>query len=219
MRVLLADDHVIVREGLKKLLDGEPDITVVGEAADGIEALEKAKALRPDIVLLDITMPRLSGLEAVPLIKEALSNVKIVVLSMHKREAYVHQVFSSGALGYVLKASSSDEILEAVRTVFRGEYFLSSKIRSDVINVYLKSDREKPVVRGYDLLSEREQQVFRLVVEGNSTDTIADILCISPKTVEKHRASVMKKLDIHDVLGLIKYAVKVGIVDPELWQD
>lgn len=219
MRVLLADDHVIVREGLKKLLDGEPDITVVGEAADGIEALEKAKALRPDIVLLDITMPRLSGLEAVPLMKEALSNVKIVVLSMHKREAYVHQVFSSGALGYVLKASSSDEILEAVRTVFRGEYFLSSKIRSDVINVYLKSDREKPVVRGYDLLSEREQQVFRLVVEGNSTDTIADILCISPKTVEKHRASVMKKLDIHDVLGLIKYAVKVGIVDPELWQD
>jgi len=219
VRVLLADDHVIVREGLKKLLDGEPDITVVGEAADGIEALEKAKALRPDIVLLDITMPRLSGLEAVPLMKEALSNVKIVVLSMHKREAYVHQVFSSGALGYVLKASSSDEILEAVRTVFRGEYFLSSKIRSDVINVYLKSDREKPVVRGYDLLSEREQQVFRLVVEGNSTDTIADILCISPKTVEKHRASVMKKLDIHDVLGLIKYAVKVGIVDPELWQD
>jgi len=219
VRVLLADDHVIVREGLKKLLDGEPDITVVGEAADGIEALEKAKALRPDIVLLDITMPRLSGLEAVPLIKEALSDVKIVVLSMHKREAYVHQVFSSGALAYVLKASSSDEILEAVRTVFRGEYFLSSKIRSDVINVYLKSDREKPVVRGYDLLSEREQQVFRLVVEGNSTDTIADILCISPKTVEKHRASVMKKLDIHDVLGLIKYAVKVGIVDPELWQD
>ena len=219
MRVLLADDHVIVREGLKKLLDGEPDITVVGEAADGIEALEKAKALHPDVVLMDITMPRLSGLEAVPLIKEALSDVKIVVLSMHKREAYVHQVFSSGALAYVLKASSSDEILEAVRTVFRGEYFLSSKIRSDVINVYLKSDREKPVVRGYDLLSEREQQVFRLVVEGNSTDTIADILCISPKTVEKHRASVMKKLDIHDVLGLIKYAVKVGIVDPELWQD
>ncbi len=219
MRVLLADDHVIVREGLKKLLDGEPDITVVGEAADGIEALEKAKASRPDVVVIDITMPRLSGLEAVPLIKEALSDVKIVVLSMHKREAYVHQVFSSGALAYVLKASSSDEILEAVRTAYRGEYFLSSKIRSDVINVYLKSDREKPVVRGYDLLSEREQQVFRLVVEGNSTDTIADILCISPKTVEKHRSSVMKKLDIHDVLGLIKYAVKVGIVDPELWQD
>jgi two-component system response regulator NreC len=219
VRVLLADDHVIVREGLKKLLDGEPDITVVGEAADGIEALEKAKASRPDVVVIDITMPRLSGLEAVPLIKEALSDVKIVVLSMHKREAYVHQVFSSGALAYVLKASSSDEILEAVRTAYRGEYFLSSKIRSDVINVYLKSDREKPVVRGYDLLSEREQQVFRLVVEGNSTDTIADILCISPKTVEKHRSSVMKKLDIHDVLGLIKYAVKVGIVDPELWQD
>jgi two-component system response regulator NreC len=219
MKVLIADDHIIVREGLKKLLDNEPDITVVGEATDGIEAIEKAKSLRPDIVVLDIAMPRLSGLEAVHLIKEALPEVKIVVLSMHKREAYVHQVFSSGALGYVLKASPSEEILEAIRTAYRGEYFLSSKIRSDVINVYLKSGREKPVVRGYDLLSEREQQVFRLVVEGNSTDTIADILCISPKTVEKHRASVMKKLDIHDLLGLIKYAVKVGIVDPELWQD
>lgn len=219
MKVLLADDHIIVREGLKKVLDGAPDMDVVGEAADGIEALEKAKSLRPDIVVLDIAMPRLSGLEAVHLIKDALPDVGIVVLSMHKREAYVHQVFSSGALGYVLKASPSEEVLEAIRTAHRGEYYLSSKIRSDVINVYLKSGREKPVVRGYELLSEREQQVFRMVVEGNSTDAIADILCISPKTVEKHRASIMKKLDIHDLLGLIKYAVKVGIVDPELWQD
>jgi len=170
-------------------------------------------------VVLDIAMPRLSGLEAVDLIKDALPDVGIVVLSMHKREAYVHQVFSSGALGYVLKASPREEVLDAIRTAHRGEYYLSSKIRSDVIDVYLKSGREKPVVRGYDLLSEREQQVFRLVVEGNSTDAIADLLCISPKTVEKHRASIMKKLDIHDVLGLIKYAVKVGIVDPELWQD
>lgn len=219
MKILLADDHTIVREGLKRLLDGEPDMTVVGEAADGIEALEKAKSLHPDVVLLDVAMPRLSGLEAVHLIQDAVPDIKIVVLSMHKREAYVHQVFASGALAYVLKASPSEEILEAIRTAYRGEYFLSSKIRSDVIGVYLQSRKERPVVRGYDLLSEREQQVFRLVVEGNSTDTIADILCISPKTVEKHRASVMKKLDIHDVLGLIKYAVKIGIVDPELWQE
>jgi len=219
VKILLADDHTIVREGLKRLLDGEPDMTVVGEAADGIEALEKAKSLHPDVVLLDVAMPRLSGLEAVHLIQDAVPDIKIVVLSMHKREAYVHQVFASGALAYVLKASPSEEILEAIRTAYRGEYFLSSKIRSDVIGVYLQSRKERPVVRGYDLLSEREQQVFRLVVEGNSTDTIADILCISPKTVEKHRASVMKKLDIHDVLGLIKYAVKIGIVDPELWQE
>jgi two-component system response regulator NreC len=219
VKILLADDHTIVREGLKRLLDGEPDMTVVGEAADGIEALEKAKSLHPDVVLLDVAMPRLSGLEAVHLIQDAVPDIKIVVLSMHKREAYVHQVFASGALAYVLKASPSGEILEAIRTAYRGEYFLSSKIRSDVIGVYLQSRKERPVVRGYDLLSEREQQVFRLVVEGNSTDTIADILCISPKTVEKHRASVMKKLDIHDVLGLIKYAVKIGIVDPELWQE
>ncbi|OEU44250.1 MAG: hypothetical protein BBJ60_11955 [Desulfobacterales bacterium S7086C20] len=219
MRVLLADDHAIVREGLKQVLDDQQDMEVVGEASDGVEALEKAKSLRPDIVLLDIAMPRLSGLEAVGLIKDAVPDVRIVVLSMHKKEAYVHQVFTSGALGYVLKASPNSEVLEAIRAARRGEYFLSSKIRADVIGAYLESRKERPTVRGYDLLSEREQQVFRLVVEGSSTKKIADVLCVSPKTVEKHRANVMKKLDIHDLVGMVKYAVKIGVVDPDLWQD
>ncbi|MBW2195775.1 MAG: response regulator transcription factor [Deltaproteobacteria bacterium] len=219
MRVLLADDHAIVREGLKQVLDDQQDMEVVGEASDGVEALEKAKSLRPDIVLLDIAMPRLSGLEAVGLIKDAVPDVRIVVLSMHKKEAYVHQVFTSGALGYVLKASPNSEVLEAIRAARRGEYFLSSKIRADVIGAYLESRKERPAVRGYDLLSEREQQVFRLVVEGSSTKKIADVLCVSPKTVEKHRANVMKKLDIHDLVGMVKYAVKIGVVDPDLWQD
>ena len=219
MRVLLADDHALVREGLKQVLDDQQDMEVVGEASDGVEALEKAKSLRPDIVLLDIAMPRLSGLEAVGLIKDAVPDVRIVVLSMHKKEAYVHQVFASGALGYVLKASPNAEVLEAIRAARRGEYFLSSKIRAEVIGAYLESRKERPAVRGYDLLSEREQQVFRLVVEGSSTKKIADVLCVSPKTVEKHRANVMKKLDIHDLVGMVKYAVKIGVVDPDLWQD
>ena len=219
MRVLVADDHAIVREGLRQLLNSQRDIEVVGEAEDGREALEKAKSLRPDVTLLDIAMPRLSGLEAVRLIKEAVPNIQIVVLSMHKKEAYVHQVLDAGALGYVLKASPSSDVLEAIRTVYRGEYFLSSKIRAEVIGTYLKSRREKPAVRGYDLLSEREQQVFRLIVEGNSTNQIADVLCVSPKTVEKHRANVMKKLAIHDVVAMVKYAIKIGIIDPELWED
>ncbi|MGD8513498.1 MAG: response regulator transcription factor [Deltaproteobacteria bacterium] len=219
MKVLIADDHAIVREGLKQLVNSQRDMEVVGEAGDGRQALERAKSLRPDVTLLDIAMPSLSGLEAVRLIKEAVPDTQIVVLSMHKKEAYVHQAFASGALAYVLKASPSSDVLEAIRTAHRGEYFLSSKIRAEVIGRYLESRKEQPAVRGYDLLSEREQQVFRLMVEGNSTNQIADVLCVSPKTVEKHRGNVMNKLGIHDLVGLVKYAIKIGIIDPELWED
>ena len=219
MRILIADDHAIVREGLRQLLNSQRDMEVAGEAQDGREALEKAKSLRPDVTILDIAMPSLSGLEAVRLIKEAVPHTQIVILSMHEKEAYVHQVFASGALAYVLKASPSSDVLEAIRAAHRGEYFLSSKIKAEVIGRYLESRKEKPAVRGYDLLSEREQQVFRLMVEGNSTTQIADVLCVSPKTVEKHRGNVMNKLGIHDLVGLVKYAIKVGIIDPELWEE
>ena len=218
MKILIADDHAIVREGLKQLLNSQKDMEVVGEAENGREAVEKAKSLRPDVTIVDIAMPGLNGLEAVRLIKDAVPDTQIVVFSMHKKEAYVHQVFASGALAYVLKASPRSDVLKAIKAVRRGEYFLSSKIRAEVISSYLKSRREKPAVRGYDLLSEREQQVFRLMVEGNSTTQIADVLCISPKTVEKHRANVMKKLDIHDLVAMVKYAIKIGIIDPELWE-
>jgi two-component system response regulator NreC len=219
MRILIADDHAIVREGLRQLLNSQRDMEVAGEAQDGREALEKAKSLRPDVTLLDIAMPGLSGLEAVRLIKEAVPDTQIVVLSMHEKEAYVHQAFTSGALAYVLKASPSTDVLEAIRAAHRGEYFLSSKIKAEVIGRYLESRKEKPAVRGYDLLSEREQQVFRLMVEGNSTNQIADVLCVSPKTVEKHRGNVMNKLGIHDLVALVKYAIKIGIIDPELWEE
>ena len=219
MRILVADDHAIVREGLRQLLAREPDMDVVGEAEDGQEALEKARSLRPDITLLDIAMPRLSGLDAVRLIKEAVPETQIVVLSMYEKEAFVHQVFASGALAYVLKAASSSDVIEAVRAAYQGEYFLSSQIRAEVIRTYLDSRGEKRSVRGYDLLSDREQQVFRLVVEGNSTAQVADLLCLSPKTVEKHRANVMKKLGVRDLLAMVKYAIKIGIIDPELWKE
>jgi DNA-binding NarL/FixJ family response regulator len=219
MKILVADDHAVVREGLKQLLTSQPDMDVVGEARDGEEALEKAKALRPDVTLLDIAMPRLSGLDAVRLIKEAVPETQIVVLSMYEKEAFVHQVFNSGALAYVLKAASSSDVIEAVRAAHQGEYFLSSKIRAEVIGTYLESRKEKPAVRGYDLLSDREQQVFRLMVEGNPTAKIADILCVSPKTVEKHRANVMKKLGVGDLLAMVKYAMKIGVIDPELWKE
>jgi two-component system response regulator NreC len=219
IRILIADDHAIVREGLRQLLNAHGDMEVAGEAEDGCRALEMAKSLRPDVVILDIGMPGLSGLEVISLIREALPAVQVVVLSMHAKESYVHQALSSGAVGYVLKASPSSDILEAIRAAHRGEYFLSSRIRADVIGSYVRSREKTPAPKGYELLSEREQQVFRLVVEGNSTARIADILCVSAKTVEKHRTSVMNKLGIHDRLELLKYAIKIGVADPDLWEE
>ncbi|MCP4107817.1 MAG: response regulator transcription factor [Desulfobacteraceae bacterium] len=219
IRVLIADDHAVVREGFRKLLEEQPDMDVVGEAGDGLQAVKKVKAHTPDVALMDIQMPELNGLEAVNLIKEAVPDTQVVLLSMHNKDAYVHQALASGALGYVLKASPTSEILEAIRTVHRGEHFLSSKISTQIIKSFLKSRTEKPPESGYDLLSEREQQVFRLLVEGRSTSEIADILCISSKTVEKHRANVMKKLDIHNMVEMVKYAIKIGIIGPELWEN
>lgn len=217
MKIIIADDHQIVREGLKQLLNAQQDMEVVGEAQDGRETILKTKSLRPDVLLLDVTMPKLNGLEAIGLIKEAVPDVRIVVFSMHKKEAYARQALAAGALGYVLKASPSSEILAAIRTVYSREYFLSREINAEIIDAYLENRKASAPVHRYDLLSEREQQVFRLMVEGNSTKEIADILCVSPKTVEKHRSNFMKKLGIRDLVSMVKYAVKIGIVDTEHW--
>jgi two-component system, NarL family, response regulator NreC len=219
IRVLITDDHAIVRDGLKQLLDSQPDMETIGEAGDGREALEKVKSLHPDVVLLDLTMPHLSGMEAAHLISEVTPKTRIVVFSMHSKESYVKQILAAGALGYVLKASPSSDILAAIRAAHGGEYFLSSKLKAEVISKYIKGQTGSPSLGGYDLLTEREQQVFRLVAQGHSTGRIADILCISPKTVEKHRTSIMNKLSIHDRFELLKYAIKIGVVDPELWED
>jgi two-component system response regulator NreC len=219
IKVLIADDHAIVREGLRKLIEEQPDMSVVGEASDGLIMLKKIKQLIPDVALVDIAMPNLSGLEAIGLIKESVPETEIVVLSMHKKDAYVHQSLTSGALGYILKASHTNDVLDAIRAARNGEYYLSSKINSKLIGTFLKNRKSKPLVSGYNLLSEREQQVFRLLVEGRSTTSIADVLCISGKTVEKHRANIMKKLDIHNMVEMVKYAIKIGIIGPELWEE
>lgn len=219
IKILIADDHAIVRDGLRQLLSGQKDMEVIGEAEDGKQALERVKSLHPDVILLDIAMPQLSGLEVISLIKESVPKTQIVVLSMHSKETYVQQVLTAGALGYVLKASPSTDILEAIRAAHRGEYFLSSKLRTEVICSYAKRQVGNPAASGYDLLSEREQQVFRLVAQGYSTGKIGELLCVSPKTVEKHRTSIMSKLGVHDRLGLMKYAIKIGVVDPDLWED
>lgn len=220
IKVLIADDHAVVREGLRKLLEEQTDMEVVGEAMNGMQAVKRIKSLRPNVALLDIAMPELNGLEAVNLIKESVPDTQVVLLSMHIKDAYVYQALNSGALGYVLKASPTSDVLEAIRAANRKEHFLSSKINSKLISTFLKNrDEKQPAVSGYNLLSDREQQVFRLLVEGKSNAQIADILCISSKTVDKHRANTMRKLDIHNMVEMVKYAIKIGIIGPELWEE
>lgn len=219
INILIVDDHSILRDGVRQLLTSQEDMHIVGEAGDGHSALKQARLLKPDVVLLDIAMPGLNGLETIGLILEAVAETKIVILSMHSKESYVHQALSAGAMGYVLKASPSSDVLSAIRAASINEYFLSSKIRAGVIDAYLQSRKYTPTVRGYDLLTEREQQVFRMVVEGKTTKEIADILCVSSKTIEKHRSGVTAKLGVQGRLELLKYAIKIGVVDPELWTD
>ena len=217
IRVFVADDHAVVREGLIHVLSRQEDIEVVGEAKNGIDAVKKVKSLKSDVTLLDISMPKLNGLEAIPMILEALPDNKIIILSMHKKEAYAYQVLSSGAMGYVLKASPSSDLVKAIRAVYSGEYFLSPGIGKEVITTYLKGHDNKSEGPGYDLLSEREKQIFRLTVEGNSINQAAKILFLSPKTIERHRANIMKKLEVNNIVEMVKYAVKFRIVDPDLW--
>ncbi|OQY60586.1 MAG: hypothetical protein B6245_00780 [Desulfobacteraceae bacterium 4572_88] len=218
IKVLLVDDHAIVRDGLKKVLEDQPDMEVVGEASNGVQAVRKAKSLRPNVAVMDISMPKLSGLEATGLIKEAVPEVQVVILTFYNKDAYVDRALNAGALGFVLKDSPTSDVLEAIREVNNGKYFLCSKINNQIISIYLQNRKERPNVHGYNLLSEREQQVFRLLVEGRETSETANILCISNKTVKKHRANIMKKLDIHNMVDMVKYAIKIGLIGPELWE-
>ena len=218
--VLVADDHAIVREGLRHLMARTDDLLLAGEAADGKGALALIRKIKPDVALLDIAMPNLSGIECIPLIRQASSRTAVVVLSMFHRDTYVHQALAAGAHGYVLKSSGWSEVLEAVRMAAKKKHYLSKEISSEVIHGYLHSGEGMSSEScRYDQLSVREQQVFRMVVEGNSTRDIAELLCLSPKTVEKHRSNISRKLGMSEPLALLKFAIKIGVADPALWPD
>jgi len=218
IQVLIADDHTMVRQGVRQLIELQTDMELVGEAADGIEALSQVRALNPDLLLLDINMPKMSGFEIIGLALDAAPDLAIVILSMYETEGYAHKVFQAGAKGYVLKAAPSQHLLAAIRRVFEGEYYLSPKMRSTVMTSYLGGCRqEEPALGGYEELSERERQVFQLLVQGNSTSDIASLLFISAKTVEKHRANIIKKIGISQPVQMVKYAIRIGVLDPETW--
>ncbi len=211
IRILLAEDHTIVRQGLVALLRSDPEMEVVGEASDGIEAVELAKKLVPDIILMDIAMRNLNGLEATRRIKKLFPHMKVLALTMYENEEWIFQILKSGASGYLIKDSAMTELISAIRAVNQGDSYLSPSISRKVINEYIRKAEVGERERLEDLLSDREREVLQLIAEGNSIPQIASLLCISKKTVEAHKTHIMEKLNIHDKVGLIKYAIRTGL--------
>ncbi len=211
IRVLIVDDHGIIRAGLRSLLNQYEDIQVVGEAADGWEAIELATRLRPDVVLMDIAMPRLRGIEATAEIRQRLPETHVLALTVHDRKEYFFAILKAGGSGYVLKESEPEELLAAIRAVYQGDVYLSPGIARSVFSAYLNGGDEEAADR-YESLTLREREVFQLVAEGRTTREIAEILHLSVKTVEKHRSSVMRKLRLQNLADLMKYAIRKGIV-------
>lgn len=211
IRVLLAEDHTIVRQGLVALLRSEPEIEVVGEASDGVEAVEMAKKLVPDIVLMDIAMRNLNGLEATRRIKKLFPQMKVLVLTMYENEEWIFQILKAGASGYLVKDSAMTDLHSAIRVVHQGESFLSPSISKKVIDEYIRKAEGKEEDRLEERLSDREREILQLIAEGHSIPQIASLLCISKKTVEAHKTHIMEKLNIHDKVGLIKYAIRMGL--------
>lgn len=214
IRLVLADDHALVRAGIRFLLGSFPDMEIVGEASDGQETLQLVKALQPDIVLLDITMPGLNGLDVAARIVEEFSHIRVIILSVHSNEQYVLRALRAGAAGYLLKDGGTAELEMAIRAVSKDQVFLSPAVSKNVILDYLRRIGSQDA--RLELLTSRQREVLQLVAEGRSTKEIARILSLSQKTVENHRAQLMERIDIHDIAGLVRYAIEAGLikVDP-----
>ena len=217
IRVLLADDHTIVRQGVRLCLEAMGDISVVAEAGDGQEAVALAGQLKPDVAVVDLTMPRLNGVEAIRQIRRDLPSCEVVVLSVHDSEAYVVQALRAGAAGYVLKRNAATELAEAIRAAASGQAYLHPAIARRVIDDYLSrihaTSSDDAFSEPHERLTPREREVLQLAAEGHSTRAIAGLLCLSTKTVEHHRASVMTKLGLRGQTELVKYAIRVGLVE------
>jgi DNA-binding NarL/FixJ family response regulator len=215
IRVLLADDHTIVREGVRLCLEAMGDIEVVAEAEDGLAAVQLAGQLRPHVAVIDLTMPRLNGVEAIRQIKRDVPSTEVVVLSVHDSEAYVVQALRAGAAGYVLKRNAATELAAAIRAAHDGQAYLHPSIARRVIDDYLSRIHasDEALMEPHERLTPREREVLQLAAEGHSTRAIAGLLCLSTKTVEHHRASVMTKLGLRGQTELVKYAIRAGLVE------
>jgi DNA-binding NarL/FixJ family response regulator len=211
IRVLIAEDHTIVRQGLSALLRTESDLEVVGEASDGLEATELAKKLVPDVVLMDVAMRNLNGLEATRQIKKSFPQMKVLVLTVYDNEEMIFQILKAGASGYLVKDSAMTELVSAIRAIQQGDSYLSPSISRKVIEEYIRRAEQGEKGCTEDLLSNREREILQLIAEGNSIPQISALLCISKKTVEAHKNHIMEKLNIHDKVGLIKHAIRMGL--------
>ncbi len=211
-RIVIAEDHTILREGLKALLSSSPEIQVVGEAEDGREALRAALELKPDMMLMDLSMPRMSGMEAIREIRKQVPEIRILVLTVHKSEEYVLAALQAGADGYILKDATHAELLMAIETVLSGKHYLTPEVSGKVIEGYLEGKKGGRTDSSWDSLTLREKEILKLIAEGYKNKQIAEFLCISLKTVEKHRDNLIKKLDLHNVAALTTYAMERGLV-------
>ncbi len=212
IKVLIADDHALVREGIAALLKFSNDIEVAGEASDGIEAIEQAARLKPDIIIMDISMPRLGGLEATIELKKSDPDVKIIVLTQYDDREYISRFLKAGVSGYLLKKAVGSELINAIRAVSRGEFYLFSAIASEVVSGYIGRDSLGSQEDPYERLTDREKQVLKLIAEGHSHKEIANILNISVKTAIAHQTNISEKLGINSKTGLVKFAISKGII-------
>ncbi len=212
IKVLLVDDHTIVRQGIRALLESVPDIQIIGEAEDGKAAVEMAEKLRPNIMLVDISLPMLNGLEVTRRVRKKVPECKVLVLTMHENEMYVSQILRTGASGYLVKKTAVSELIMAIRSVHQGKAYFSPSISKIVLNDYLRKE-SKGDGPSTELLSNREREILQLLAEGYSNKEIAVILNLSVKTVSNHRNRIMQKLDIHDITSLVKYALKQGFIE------
>ena len=212
IKVFLADDHAMVRQGLASVLASAPEIEVIGEAGDGQEALKKIRSIRPDVAVIDITMEGLNGLEVARRIRKSHPKIRVLILSIHSQEEYIIEAFKIGASGYLVKEAAVDELIAAIKAVYKGQAYLSPSIARRLIDDYLDKTQVPHTKSLEPRLTDREVEVLQLVAEGKSNSEIASLLNISIKTVSTHRAHIMKKLDIHDALGLAKYAIRKGLV-------
>ena len=212
-RVFIAEDHTILREGLKSILTSNADLEVVGEAGDGQDAIRGVDKYKPDLLILDLTMPRMNGLEAIKEIKKISPKTRIMILTIHDTEEYVFPALNAGADGYLLKYANQDELLTGVKTVLEGKTYLTPGISDEVIQGYLGEKKGLKTNSPWDTVTRQERRILKLIAEGLKNKEIADYLCISTKTAAKHRANLMEKLDIHNVAALTAFAIGKGLID------
>ena len=219
--IMIVDDHPLFREGLKTIISRDQRYKIVGEAGTGQKALDKAQKVKPDLMMVDLSLPDMSGIQLTRQILEKLPQIKIIIVTMHSKVDYMAEAFQAGATGFVIKESAAEGLLKGIETVLKGDYFLDSAVSAQVVETLKKLPGKETKINDahYATLTAREQEVLRLLAEGLTSKEIAKKLFISPKTVENHRANIMNKLDLHSTIELVRYAAKLGLIDVELWTN